>query len=410
MAQRFSLVIRTVARRSCETPHAVGLGLALARSMSRVKLQILRSKEPLRLGFLPVSDCAPLAYAWEAGLFSKYELDVELRRETSWADLRDKVMLGELDAAHAPATLPFLANIGLESDPCACVSGMVLSLQGNAVTISRELWEQGVRDADTLAERVHKLWGKRTLTFGVVFSLSPQELLLRRWLQSAGIVPDAQVRIVAIPPDQMFPTLKLGYIDGYCVSEPWASVAVQAGVGMCVATSADLAPLHPEKVLMVRQSFAAGRAEEHERLVAALLEACAFCDQPQNRSTLSQMLAHPHYVNAPAECVKAGLVGPFNSGDSRIQGLLELTVFHRHNANEPTDDKARWVMDRLYDLLHDRLLKGRSMRTPVLKNVFRRDVFARAKAVLGTQVHKDAIEAHRFAAEAQGSSSAGSPG
>jgi ABC-type nitrate/sulfonate/bicarbonate transport system substrate-binding protein len=244
--------------------------------MNRGKLQILKKREPLRIGFLPVSDCAPLAYAWEAGLFPKYELDVELRRETSWANLRDKIVEGELDAAHAPATLPFLANIGVESDPCACVSGMVLSLQGNSITISRELKDRGVRDADTLAEQVHKLWGKRTLTFGVVFSLSPQELLLRRWLQSAGLIPDVQVRIVAIPPDQMYPTLKLGYVDGYCVSEPWASVAVQAGIGECIATSAELAPLHPEKVLMVRQSFAAGRAEEHERLVAALLEACAF--------------------------------------------------------------------------------------------------------------------------------------
>jgi ABC-type nitrate/sulfonate/bicarbonate transport system substrate-binding protein len=370
--------------------------------MNRGKLQILRKREPLRIGFLPVSDCAPLAYAWEAGLFPKYELDVELRRETSWANLRDKIVEGELDAAHAPATLPFLANIGVESDPCACVSGMVLSLQGNSITISRELSDRGVRDADTLAELVHKLWGKRTLTFGVVFSLSPQELLLRRWLQTADLVPDAQVRIVAIPPDQMYPTLKLGYVDGYCVSEPWASVAVQAGIGVCIATSAELAPLHPEKVLMVRQSFASGRAEEHERLVAALLEACAFCDEPQNRAMLSQMLAHPHYVNAPAECVRAGLVGSADSNDHRLQNLLELAIFHRHNANEPSDDKAQWVMERLYPLLHEKLFKGRNLRTPVLKNVFRRDIYERAKKVLAVQIKKDDLEAEHFALEAQG--------
>src|SRR4029434_8357054 len=124
--------------------------------MSRVRLQILRRRDPLNVGFLAVSDCAPLVYAHEAGLFEKYDLEVQLQRETSWANIRDKVIVGELDAAHAPATLPFLANLGIESDPCACVSGLVLSLQGNAITISRQLWDEGVRDAITLREKIYE--------------------------------------------------------------------------------------------------------------------------------------------------------------------------------------------------------------------------------------------------------------
>ena len=349
--------------------------------MSRARLEVLKRKEPLRIGFLPVSDCAPLVYASEASLFEKYDLEVQLQRETSWVSLRDKVINGDLDAAHAPATLPFLANLGLESDPCACVSGMVLSLQGNAITISRRLWDQGVRSAEALRERIYKDWGKRTYTFGVVFSYSSQELLLRQWLKSAGIVPEVEVRIVAVPSPQMFPTLKLGYIDGYCVGEPWTSVAVQAGAGVCVATSADLAPLHPEKVLMVRQSFAMGRADEHERLLTALLEACAFCDQPQNRPLLSEMLAHPQYVNAPIECVQAGLVGPFDLGERRLQDSSDLTTFYDHDANEPTDEKARWIMDGLYELLRQTLFKNKALgHAPVLKNIFRRDIFERARA------------------------------
>ena len=360
---------------------ADGLFLALGRSgaMSRARLDVLKRKEPLRVGFLPVSDCAPLIYASEGGLFEKFDLEVQLHREASWATLRDKVIYGELDAAHAPATLPFLANLGLESDPCACVSAMVLSLQGNAITISRRLWENGVRGPETLREQIYKDWGKRTYTFGVVFSYSSQELLLRRWLKSAGIMPDLEVRIVAIPAAQMFPTLKLGYIDGYCVGEPWTSVAVQAGVGSCLATSAELAPLHPEKVLMVRQSFAAGRAEEHERLLAALLEACAFCDVPQNRLMLSDILAHPQYVNAPADCVHAGLVGPLTRNGAH--SFTDLTVFHRHNANDPTDEKARWIMDGLYELLQKSPFKMNGLGgAPVLKNIFRRDIFEKVTA------------------------------
>jgi two-component system, oxyanion-binding sensor len=359
-------------------------GLLLAQgafgAMSRVKVNILRRKEPLRIGFLPVSDCAPLIYASEAGLFEKYDLDVELQRASSWAMLRDKVIYGELDAAHAPATLPFLANLGIESDPCACVSAMVLSLQGNAITISRRLWEAGVRDPGTLREQIYKDWGRRTYTFGVVFSYSSQELLLRRWLKSAGIGSDSEVRIVAIPAAQMFPTLKLGYIDGYCVGEPWTSVAVQAGVGVCVASSAEIAPLHPEKVLMVRQSFATGRADDHERLLAALLEACKFCDVPQNRALLSELLAHPDYVNAPADCVRAGLSGPITQDSQVAHSLSDLTIFHRHNANDPTDEKAMWIMDGLYELTQRSPFRTIPPgRTPVLKNIFRRDIFERVK-------------------------------
>ena len=364
--------------------------------MSRARLEILKRRDPLRLGFLPVSDCAPVIYAHEAGLFNKYGLEVDLQRESSWANIRDKVVYGELDAAHAPATLPFLSNIGLESDPCACVSAMVLSLEGNAITISRQLWDQGVRSAEVLRTHIYQNWRKRTFTFGVVFSFSSQEFLLRRWLKAAGIIPEVEVRIVAIPPAQMFPTLKLGYIDGYCVGEPWNAVAVQAGVGVCVATSAELAPLHPEKVVMVRQSFAAGRAEEHERLLGALLEACVFCDRPENRPMLAEMLAHSQYVNAPAECVAIGLAGAFADNGRPVPDLGGRAVFHRHDANDPSDERARWIIDRLYELLTQSEFKARNPgRTPVLKNVFRHDIFERARAFMLDQLscgNSDAFE------------------
>jgi ABC-type nitrate/sulfonate/bicarbonate transport system substrate-binding protein len=360
--------------------------------MSRATTQILKRANPLRVGFLPESACAPLVYAQEAGLFAKYDLEVELRRETSSAELRGKVVQGGLEAAHAPATLPFLTNLDGESDDCACVCGAVLSLQGNAITISRQLWRQGVRDARTMREQVYRLWGEKTFTFGVVSLLSSQSFLLRKWLQSGGIPPSLGVRIVAIPPAQMFPTLKLGYIDGYCAGEPWTSLAVQAEAGICVATSAELAPLHPEKVLMVRQSYALGRADEHERLIAALLEACAFCDLPENRSLLCEMLAHPHYVNAPLECLEPGLVGPFHFGDQHVRNPLELTIFARQQANEPTDEKAAWIIGHLYELLEQNFqAQGASRRAPVLKNIFRREIFQRARdLVLSTAKSIDA--------------------
>ncbi len=328
---------------------------------------------------MPVSDCAPLVVAQEHGWFSRFGLDVELQRESSWASLRDKVISGDLDAVHAPATLPFLANLGLESDPCACVSGLVLSLGGNSIVVSRRLWEAGVHDATTLREGIYRKWGKATYTFGVSFQYSPQHLLLRSWLLSAGIGPETEVRIIAIPPDQLFPTLKLGYIDGFCGGEPWTTLAVQAGAGYRLAANGVLGQRHPEKVLVVRQSFSAGRREEHDRLVAALVEACRFCDQPENAALLSHLLAHPQYLNAPQECVEAGFAGPAESGNA----LGGLSVFFRDGANVPEDCKSSWLIEQLYSAMGQSVFTSREwVRAPMLKNIFRRDLYERATSLL----------------------------
>src|SRR5437868_4242905 len=124
--------------------------------MSRARLRISTNKEPLQLGFLPLSDCAPLIYAKESGLFLKYGIEVDLRRETRWSDIRDKITSGELDAAQAPATLPFVTNVGLDSDPLAFISGMVLSLEGNGIVFSKQLWSDGVSDAENLREQIYR--------------------------------------------------------------------------------------------------------------------------------------------------------------------------------------------------------------------------------------------------------------
>lgn len=359
---------------------------------------IIEKGEPLQIGFIPDGDCAPIAMARESGLFDKYELNVQLQRETRLSNIRDRMIEGELDAVHAPATLPFITNLGIDSDRCACVTGLVLSLQGNAITVSRQLWDEGVRDGKTLRDLIFRNWGKRTFTFGVVFPHSPAFLLLRRWLRDGHVTP-SEVRIVVVHPAQMFPTLKLGYIDGFCAGEPWTSLAVEAQAGVCVATSRELAPLHPEKVLMVRHDFAETRAREHERLIAALLEACAFCDQPANRPLISEMLAQPQYVNAPTDCLK-NILGVQELENQPEPETVPLHIFYNYNANDPTDDKAMWVLGHLYEMIEQRALPlPATGRTPVLKNVFRRDIFQRARAAVFDQTQALMTEAQKYEAD-----------
>src|SRR5215471_10088491 len=330
-------------------------------------LRIMKKPKPIFLGFTPETDCAPIVVAHEMGLFKKHRVSVELQRELSWKNIQDKITRRQLDAGQAPGTLPFLINLGLTPEKSDCVSSMVLSLQGNAITISRSLWEAGVQDAESLRE--HIVHEKRTYTFGVGCPLGSQYSLLCQWLKAADIPHNVKVRIMPAPAPQMYPLLKMGYLDGYCIGEPWNSVAVQASVGVCLATSAHLAPLHPEKVLLVRREFAEKRGEEHEGLIAALLEASAFCDQPQNRNQLCDLLALPQYVNAPIECFEASLLGPAGLGNNPIHSLHGLNIFYRYRANDPTASKASWITGRLYEFLRW------DSRPTALATVFARDGF-----------------------------------
>jgi ABC-type nitrate/sulfonate/bicarbonate transport system substrate-binding protein len=193
-------------------------------------MAVLKSK-PLRLGYVPLIDCAPLVMAQELGLYTKYDLRVTLSREPGWATIRDKILYGDLEAAHALAVMPFAATMGLGSIRSDCVTGLVLNLHGNAITLSQELRQRGVRDARTLRSEIERNRGRKTYTFGVVFQWSSHNFVLRHWLSSAGIDPDKDVRIVVVPPPAMFINLKAGNLDGYCVGEPWNSIAVESGDG-----------------------------------------------------------------------------------------------------------------------------------------------------------------------------------
>jgi len=302
-------------------------------------------RRPLRLGFVPLTDCAPIVMAQELGLFQKFGLRVQLSRELGWATVRDKIVHGELDASHALAAMPLAATLGLGSIAVECLTALVLNMHGNAITLSNELWEQGVRDGHTLRDHIRATRREKTLTFGAVFSFSSHRQLLRQWFSAHGIDPERDVRIVVVPPPQMAANLKAGNLDGFCSGEPWNSVAVHSRVGWVAATSAELDSGHPEKVLMVRADFAAKRNEEHVTLVAALLEACEFCDQPENHERIIQTLARPEYVGVDESALRHGITGEMDFGHGIERAVSGFCIFHRDNVNEPGGDKAAWVFD-----------------------------------------------------------------
>lgn len=299
-----------------------------------------RPARPLRLGFLALTDAAPLAVAEHLGLFAKHGLHVELRREIGWATIREKIIYGELDAAHAPAPMLWSTHLGLACPACKVLTALVLNLHGNALTFSRTLWEAGARDAASLRAYVKDRRERHPLTFGVVYHFSTHHLMLRDWLLAAGLNPERDVRIVIVPPAQMFRNLAAGTIDGYCAGEPWNTLAVREGAGWCPTWSAAHSPGHVEKVLMVTQRFAERNAAQHAALVAALAAACAWCDEPQNREPLAQLLSGAAYLNLPSRVIGPALLGRFDCGHGRVETIPDFHVFHHGEANVPTADKA----------------------------------------------------------------------
>lgn len=294
----------------------------------------------LRLGFQALTDAAPLIAAQELGLFARHGIRVELRREMGWATIREKLIYGELDAAQAPAPMLWSMQLGLECPPCEVLTALVLNAHGNALTLSNTLWDTGVRDAATLRDYVAARRSRPSLTFGIVFRFSSHHLLLLDWLRAAGLQPERDVRIVVVPPAQMFRHLNARTIDGFCSGEPWNSLAVRDGIGWCPTWSAAQQPGHIEKVLLVTRRFAEHRADDHAQLVRALGEAAAWCDEPQHREALVEMLSGAPYLNLPARVIAPALLGRFDCGHGHIENVPDFHVFHRGDIGVPKPDKA----------------------------------------------------------------------
>ncbi|MGD9897400.1 MAG: CmpA/NrtA family ABC transporter substrate-binding protein [Candidatus Methylacidiphilaceae bacterium] len=308
------------------------------------KSRRLGGTRSIRVGFVPLVDCAPLAAAEELGIFDRWGLQVQLEPEPGWATIRDKIIYRELDAAHAVCGLPYSALLGIGCIPSPAMVSLVLSQQGNALVLSKSLWEDGVRDPRSFRLFVARC-GRRPV-LAVVSRFSAHHFLLHSWLRRGGLDPGRDVYIPVLPPAQMALHLKEGYLDGYCVGEPWGSAALAEGFGVCAATSADLEPNHPEKVLFVHPDFARSDPNAHTALTGSLMEACAWCDLPENRPALVDLLASRRWLNLPKEWLALSLCGPYPAQASLPAGT-RFVSFSGPAANDPSPERDDWIWRNL---------------------------------------------------------------
>ena len=332
----------------------------------------------ITIGFVPMVDCAILVAAQELGFFRRHGLSVQLRREVGWATLRDKLLSGELQAAHAPGSLAFVLQAGLGVPARPCLTGFVMSLNGSAITLSSELWGKGVRDAASLGKLI-KADRRRTFNFGAVHEYATQHFDLRRWLRSGGIDPERDVQISYVPTPIVHRQLEVGHLDGYCAGEPWNSVAVASGAGWIAATSAEISPAQIEKVLLVLKSFEETRPDEHLALLAALIEASAFCEAPEHRAELVRLLARPAYLGLPEALIAHSLMGPLETGHG-ARTVEDFIVFQRHAANVPDRTRARHLFDEVRSVGAGR--EARALRPDIISTLFREDLYRAAERKL----------------------------
>lgn len=269
-------------------------------------------KSYLKLLYLRLTDSAPLIVAHELGMFERNGLRVELQRETSWATLRDKLIGGAADAASILAPMPLTLKQTLPHCDEQLLSGLILSCNGNAITLSRTLYDRldlSARDTGAaLKAHIDTSAGNgKPLVFASVYPFASHTLQLRHWLSSSGINPDADVRIVVLPPEQMVEHLRRGDIDGYCVGEPWNTLAVQERIGVIATPGNTLMPAMPEKVLAVTRSWHETNTATHLALRAALLEACSWLYDRNQRRDAVGILARPEYLDLPEATIAASL-------------------------------------------------------------------------------------------------------
>ena len=313
-------------------------------------------KTVIDLGFMALSDCASVVVAATQGFAQPYGLTLNLKRQTSWASLRDKLVSGELDAAHSLYGLIYAVHLGIGGvAPTDMAVLMGLNQNGQSLNLSHGLQGLGVTSPEALDRHVHQTRAK--LTFAQTFPTGTHAMWLYYWLASQGIHPLQDVDSVVVPPPQMVAHLQAGRIDGLCVGEPWAASAVQQNLGFTLATSQTIWPDHPEKVLGCTQAFVEQYPNTARALVMAILEASRFIEQsPENRRSTAQLLSATEYLDAPEACVEPRFLGAYDDGlGNRWQDPHALRFHGNGEVNLPYLSDGMWFMTqfRRWGLLRD---------------------------------------------------------
>jgi nitrate/nitrite transport system substrate-binding protein len=270
-------------------------------------------KEEVRIGFIPLTDCASVVMASVLGFDKKYGVKIVATKEASWAGVRDKLVNGELDMAHVLWGLVYGVHLGVGGPKKDMAILMNLNHNGQAITLSKKLADKGAKDGASLAKVMAA--EKREYTFAQTFPTGTHAMWLYYWLAASGINPMKDAKVITVPPPQMVANMRVGNMDGYCVGEPWNHRAIIDGIGVTAATTQDIWRDHPEKALGTTGEFVKKYPNTSRAVVMAILEAGRWIDANlSNKSKMADTIADKSYVNTSVDAINQRILGRYQDG------------------------------------------------------------------------------------------------
>ncbi len=270
-------------------------------------------KEEVRIGFIPLTDCASVVMAAVLGFDKKYGVKIVPTKEASWAGVRDKLVNGELDMAHVLYGLVYGVHLGVGGPKKDMAVLMTLNNNGQAISLSKKLADKGAVDAASLARLMAS--EKREYTFAQTFPTGTHAMWLYYWLASAGINPMKDAKVITVPPPQMVANMRVGNMDGFCVGEPWNHRAIIDGIGITAVTTQDVWKDHPEKVLGTTAEFVKKHPNTARAVMMAILEAGRWIDASlQNKNKMAETIADKAYVNTSVDAINQRILGRYQNG------------------------------------------------------------------------------------------------
>ena len=302
--------------------------------------------ETVKVGFIPLTDCASVVMASVLGFDKKYGIKIVLSKESSWASVRDKLVNGELDAAHVLYGLIYGVQNGVGGAKKDMAILMNLNHNGQAITLSKKVADKGGKDGASLAKLMQT--DKREYSFAQTFPTGTHAMWLYYWLASYGINPIKDAKVITVPPPQMVANMRVGNMDGFCVGEPWNHRAIVDGVGVTAATTQDIWRDHPEKTLGTTLEWTKKNPNTARALIAAVLEASKWIDAGLvNKNKMAETIAHKSYVNTSLDVINQRILGRYQNGMGRTWDDPNHMKFYNDGiVNYPFLSDGMWFMSQ----------------------------------------------------------------
>lgn len=350
-------------------------------------------KEEVKIGFIPLTDCASVVMASVLGIDKKYGVKIVPSKEASWAGVRDKLVNGELDFAHVLYGLVYGVHLGLGGPKKDMAVLMTLNNNGQAITLSKKLADKGAVDGASLAKLMASQKGE--YTFAQTFPTGTHAMWLYYWMAANGINPMKDAKVITVPPPQMVANMRVGNMDGYCVGEPWGQRAIMDGIGITAITTQDIWKDHPEKVLGTTGDFVKKYPNTARAVTAAILEAGKWIDAGlQNKNRMAETIADKSYVNTSVDAINQRILGRYVNGLGRSWDDPNHMKFYADGAvSFPYLSDGMWFLTQ-----HKRwgLLKEHPDYLKVATEINRIDIYKQAAAATGTPVPKELLRTSKL--------------